>query len=124
MSPPLVPTPHQLVHLVLCDLGPSGQAFVETDPGEADRFSIVSNMTIGRYGRPVRVMAFNALDGTCRDVSAEIAGELLRAIEVDGLPEGTQAFVQDQTQREAEDSDGTKLPSQRSDCAGCPAPNF
>jgi hypothetical protein len=121
---PIVPSANHLVHLVLCDLGPSGQAFVETDPGEADRFSIVSNMIIGRYGRPVRVMAFNALDGTCRDVSADIARELLRTIELDGLPEGTQAFVQDHRPREAEDSDGTRLPSQRSDCAGCPAPNF
>src|SRR5258708_578243 len=124
MSPSIVPSPNHIVHLVLCDLGPSGQQFVETDPGEADRFSIVSNMIIGRYGRPVRVVAFNALDGTCRDVSAEIARELSRTIEMDGLPEGTQAFVQDHMRCAAEDTDGIKLPSPRSDCAGCPAPNF
>jgi len=112
MSPSIVPSPNHIVHLVLCDLGPNGQAFIETDPGEADRFSIVSNMIIGRYGRPVRVVAFNALDGTCRDVSAEIARELLMTIEMDGLPEGTQAFVQDHMPCATGDTDGTKLPSQ------------
>jgi hypothetical protein len=41
------------IHLVLCDFGKLGRAYVETDPDHADEASTVRNMlegTIGRYG--------------------------------------------------------------------------
>src|SRR6266446_6445169 len=55
MSPAsLVPSLDVDVHLVLCDFGRSGLAYVETDPTKAD--AIVRNLLQGQYERPVRVV--------------------------------------------------------------------
>ena len=47
MSPPLVPQVNQELHFVLCDFGKHGQAYVETEPGQADRDTIVRNLIAG-----------------------------------------------------------------------------
>jgi hypothetical protein len=52
-------TPEQDLHFVLCDFGRSGQAYVETDPSQADASTIVRNLLDGQYTRPVRVLALN-----------------------------------------------------------------
>jgi hypothetical protein len=62
-------TPEEDLHFVLCDFGPSGQAYVETDPCEADASTIVRNLLHGQYNRPVRVVALNVEEGWVRDVS-------------------------------------------------------
>jgi hypothetical protein len=49
-------TPDQDLHFVLCDFGRSGQAYVETDPTQADASTIVRNLLDGQYNRPVRVL--------------------------------------------------------------------
>jgi hypothetical protein len=36
------------VHLVLCDFGRAGLAYVETDPAEADATTVVQNLLHGR----------------------------------------------------------------------------
>ena len=60
MSPAsLVPSLDVDVHLVLCDFGRSGLAYVETDPTKADATTIVRNLLQGQYERPVRVVALN-----------------------------------------------------------------
>src|SRR5229473_620625 len=70
MSPAsLVPSLDVDVHLVLCDFGRSGLAYVETDPTKADATTIVRNLLQGQYERPVRVVALNADEGWARDVS-------------------------------------------------------
>jgi hypothetical protein len=69
MSPSLVPSPDHDLHFVLCDFGKYGKSYVETDPSEADRDTIVRNMIDGQYGRPVRVIALNPAEGWSRDVS-------------------------------------------------------
>jgi hypothetical protein len=52
MSPPLVPSHDHDVHLVLCDFGDHGRAYVETDPAAADKDTIVRNMIAGQYDHP------------------------------------------------------------------------
>ena len=101
MSPSLVPSPDHDLHFVLCDFGKYGKAYIETDPSEADRDTIVRNMIGGQYGRPVRVIALNPAEGWSRDVSEEIAKAVLIAAEVEGrvLTAGTNAFVQEQPLR-------------------------
>jgi hypothetical protein len=42
-------TPEQDLHFVLCDFGPYGQAYVETDPCEADASTIERNLLDGQY---------------------------------------------------------------------------
>ena len=62
-------TPEQDLHFVLCDFGRSGQAYVETDPTQADASTIVRNLLDGQYHRPVRVLAINVRkvgSETCR----------------------------------------------------------
>ena len=70
---PVSLVPEQDLHFVLCYFGrsgqASGQAYVETDPTEADASAIVRNLLRGQYDRPVRVLALNVEEGWVRDVS-------------------------------------------------------
>ena len=84
MTPPLSPNHDRTVYLVLDDFGPLGSAYRETDPAEADRTTVVADLLSGQYRHPLRVVAFNTAEGWARDVTAEVARELLaRAAEFD-----------------------------------------
>jgi hypothetical protein len=51
MSPvPLVSSPDQDLHFVLCVFGHYGWAYVETDPAEADASTIVRKLLQGHFG--------------------------------------------------------------------------
>ena len=78
-APPLAPklTDNVTIHIVLNDFGELGRAFVETDESEADEWTIVSKIISGEYSNPVRVVAFNLAEGWSRDVTEDIAGDLL-----------------------------------------------
>ena len=80
------------IHLVLCDFGKRGQAFVETDIQTSSREEIVQSLIEGQYTRPLRVVALN-LENWSRDVSEEVAREVARTAEREGhsLTEGTRA---------------------------------
>src|SRR5262249_10717161 len=88
--------PEQDLHFVLCDFGPSGQAYVETDPTEADASTILRYLLRGQYDRPIRVIALNVEEGWVRDVSSIIASkvdEVARRNE-QVLSAGTREFVE------------------------------
>jgi hypothetical protein len=91
----LVTTDDVTVYMVLNDHGKHGIAYDETDPTEADLETTIQNFLKGRYENALRVAAFNAAEGWSRDVSEDIAQELLhRAINAgDDLGEGAQRFV-------------------------------
>jgi hypothetical protein len=84
------------LHFVLCDFGRPGQAYVETDPTEADASTIVRNLLGGQYDRPVRVLALNVEEGWVRDVSGVIAVKVqdVARREGQGLTVGTRAFIE------------------------------
>jgi hypothetical protein len=94
--PHRVPRPSDdvTVYLVLNDYK-TGLAYVETAPAEADRETIIRNFLSGQYANALRVVAFNAAEGWSRDVSEDIAGEVLeRAFDADdNLLEGTKRFI-------------------------------
>lgn len=92
MSPSLAPHIDQEIHFVLCDFGQHGRAYVETDPGQADRETIVRNFIAGEYARPISVIACNPVEGWARDVSENIAREIMRANA--DLTAGTRNFVE------------------------------
>jgi hypothetical protein len=72
------------VYIIIEDLGHFGRAFRETDLAEADLDTIVRNMISGEYSHPPRVVAFNIVEGWSRDVSEEIAYDVLdRAYDAD-----------------------------------------
>src|SRR6188472_4354015 len=98
MSPAsLVPSLDIDVHLVLCDFGRAGLAYVETDPAEADATTVVQNLLHGQYERPLRVLALNADEGWARDVSETMAAKVRDVAEHEGheLTSGTLAFIED-----------------------------
>ena len=102
MSPAsLVPSLDVDVHLVLCDFGRSGLAYVETDPTKADATTIVRNLLQGQYERPVRVVALNADEGWARDVSENVAAKIREVAQREGrdLTSGTRAFIEAHSQR-------------------------
>jgi hypothetical protein len=84
------------VYLVVNDYGKLGRAFVETDIAEADRETVIRNFLSTQYSNALRVVAFNTAEGWSRDVSEDIAGELLeRAFDSgDNLVEDTKRFIE------------------------------
>ena len=93
---PVSLVPEQDLHFVLCDFGRSGQAYVETDPTEADASAIVRNLLRGQYDRPVRGLALNVEEDWVRDVSEIIAAKVqdVARREEQGLTAGTRAFIE------------------------------
>src|SRR5262245_3490165 len=96
--PSLVPSLNDDVHFVLCDFGRAGLAYVETDPAEGDATTVVQNLLHGQYERPVRVLALDADEGWCRDVSKVIAAKVRDVAAHEGreLTRRTLAFIEDQ----------------------------
>jgi hypothetical protein len=64
-------------YIVVEDFGHLGRAFRETDLAEADLGTIVRNMISGEYRDPLRAIAFDTVEGWSRDVSEEIAYDVL-----------------------------------------------
>jgi hypothetical protein len=62
---------------------------------EADLQTVVDDLLSGRYRHPLRVVAFNTAEGWSRDVTTEIAHEVLAcAVELDlELPAAARDFV-------------------------------
>jgi hypothetical protein len=83
-------------YLVLNDFGALGKAYVETDPADGDRETIIRSLLSGQYDNPIRVVAFNAESGWSRDVSEDIARELMEraAANDDELPDATVTFIE------------------------------
>ena len=73
------------VHLVLCSFGRAGLAYVEADPAESDASTIVHNLLYGQYGRPLRVVAMNVEEGSCRDVSDVMADKVREVAKRDDM---------------------------------------
>ena len=69
--------PDETVHIVLEDLGKLGRVFAERDEGAADLEPTINDVVSGE-ARPVRIAAFNLAEGWSRDVTEDIAREILR----------------------------------------------
>jgi hypothetical protein len=76
-------------------VGQLGRAFREIGLVEGDRETIVRNLISGQYPNAQRVVALNTTEGSSRDVSEDIAFEVLdRAFEADEtLTDGTKRFI-------------------------------
>jgi hypothetical protein len=94
VSAPLVPSHDHDVHLVLCDFGEHGTAYVETDPTNADRNAVIRALLAGEYEHPISVIAFNLADGWVHDVSESIARSIIKAGADMSLTAGTRAFIE------------------------------
>jgi hypothetical protein len=94
--PSIVPSGHdQNFYLVINNYGNFGPAFAETDLGEADLETIITDLMSGQYSDPVRVVAFNTAEHWSEDASEDVAREILRRVDLagDALPSSIAAFV-------------------------------
>jgi hypothetical protein len=94
--PSIVPSGHdQTVYLVINNFGNLGTAFAETDIGEADLETTITDLMSGQYNDPVRVVAFNTAEHWAEDASEDVAREILRRLDLAGreMPSSIQAFV-------------------------------
>ena len=102
LTPSLGPT-LEAVHLVLCDFGKLGTAYVETEPVMTETM-VVENMLAGQYDHPLEVVAFNVAEGWARDVSQDRAAlvvEHARSYER-SLSNETRLFVEKHLDKELE----------------------
>ena len=58
-----------------------GCAYVEADETDADEATIVENLLSGQYSHPVRVVAFNTVEGWARDVTEDVAQAVLNKVQ-------------------------------------------
>ena len=94
LSPPLAPVQGGPLYFVLCDYGPKiGRAYHETDPDRADRETILTFLIRGEYTGPVQVLEVDLAAGRARDVSTELAHEILERTWLDDLPADVATFV-------------------------------
>jgi hypothetical protein len=84
------------VHIVLDDFGNAGLVYREAEEEEGRLETVIDNLITALYNKPVRVIAFNTAEGWVRDVSEDVARELLRRVRQEGrpLPAVVRAFVE------------------------------
>jgi len=95
-TPSIVPNGHdQTFYLVINNYGTLGTAFAETDVGEADFETTISDLMSGQYSDPVRVVSFNISEHWSEDASEDVAREIMRRLDLAGgaLPSSLAAFV-------------------------------
>jgi hypothetical protein len=83
-TPGLVPDLAIAIHVVLDDFGKAGRVYREVDETKADAATIVDDLLAGQFNNPVRIIAFNASEGWSRDVSEDIAWEVLARVRKEG----------------------------------------
>jgi hypothetical protein len=76
-SPSIVPGADRPTYLVL-DHFQSGDAWRETDEDSTDLETLLRLLMAGQYSNPVRIVSFDTGEGWSRDVSEEVAEELLQ----------------------------------------------
>ena len=94
-APSVVPSLDVTVHIVLNDFGQLGRSYLETDQENATFETVVEWMLQGQFSRPLRVVAFNTAEGWSRDVSEDVAWEVLHraSAECRTLPEAIHDFA-------------------------------
>jgi hypothetical protein len=94
--PSIVPgAPDQDYYLVINDFR-DGPSFLETDLKRADLETIITNLMVGEYSDPLRVIMLNPETQRCEDVSHAVATEVLRRFALEGreVPERLEGFFE------------------------------
>ena len=96
VTPGLVPHFDITVHIVLDDFGKAGRVYREIDEQDPTLGSVVDDLLTGQFNNPMRVVAFNTSEGWSRDVSEDVAREVVRRVAGSGHPLATSSrqFVQ------------------------------
>ena len=80
LSTSLLPGSDIAMHVVLDDFGKAGRAYREADEREASLETVIDDLITGQFNNPVRVVAFNTSEGWSRDVSEDVAREVVRRV--------------------------------------------
>jgi hypothetical protein len=82
------------IYLVLEDFGArAGCSWRETDEQDTEVETVIRDLLSGQYAYPVRIVAFNAIEGRARDATTEIADELAERVTGEITP-ALQAFIE------------------------------
>jgi hypothetical protein len=94
-TPSLVPVSESSdVYFVLDELPTFGRVWRELSEEAANKQTVLNLIANGEFHDPVRVIAFNAVEGWSRDVTKEIAEALLEREASDGdLSQSARVFV-------------------------------
>lgn len=103
-SPSIVPADRfdRDIYLVLEDFGAhAGCAWRETDERDTDRETVLRDIISGQYAYPLRIVAFNTVEGWSRDATEDIADALAAraARESVDLSPALEAFIQANARR-------------------------
>jgi hypothetical protein len=96
-TPSIVPNgTDQTVYLVLNDFGQYGRAYCEISEDRADLETVFYDLMSGQYDNPARVVAFNTAERWAKDVSEDVAREIMRraGLAGDELPPSLEDFVE------------------------------
>ena len=85
-TPSLVPHSEIVVHIVFDDFGNAGWIYRETDERGTSLEAVVDDLLTGQLQNPERVVAFNTSEGWSRDVSEDVAREVVRRVAGSGRP--------------------------------------
>ena len=84
-TPSIVPTVDLTVYLVLDDFVDDGRCWRETRVERTDFEAVINDLLEGQYYKPVTVIGFNVAEGWSRDASEQVASELRRRCERQGV---------------------------------------
>ncbi|WP_128925602.1 hypothetical protein [Bradyrhizobium guangxiense] len=103
-SPSIVPLDRldRDIYLVLEDFGARlGCAWRETDEQDTDRETVLRDLLSGQYAYPIKIVAFNAVEGWSRDATEDIADALADRVSHERieLPPALEAFVRANSSR-------------------------
>ncbi len=79
---------------MLDDFGKAGRAYRETAEEDTTLGSVVDDLLAGQFNNPVRVVAFNTSEGWSRDVSEDVAREVVRRLAGRRLAASSREFVE------------------------------
>jgi hypothetical protein len=95
-SASLVPHFDVAVQIVLDDFGKAGRVYREIAEPEASLENVIDDLLTGQFNNPVRVVAFNTSEGWSRDVSEDVAREVVKRVVENGrtLAASSRQFVE------------------------------
>jgi hypothetical protein len=94
-SPSLAPNLDFETYIVL-DEFEKFRVYREAEEVEASRRDVIRQISDGQFNKPVRVVAFNLAEGWCRDVTEDIAKDILDYAlrKAEQLSQSAQEFVE------------------------------
>ena len=91
----------QTIYLVVDRFGRQGRVTRETEVERTNVETIIADLLSGQFNDPVRVVAFNTLEHWTKNISGDIAAEILTRCDIEGtdVPEHIRDFVATFTER-------------------------